>query len=114
MTTLLDKLWASEPRLLKTLRQPLTALTDLVRPQNATVLLKARTILIASDKPSYELRHNHIERMFLDAINKHEEMYGDLQKMITDDSSIFDVLGDFFYHQEEAVRAAALEVYVRR
>ncbi len=32
--------------------------------------------------------------------------------MITDDSSIFDVLGDFFYHHEEAVRAAALEVLI--
>ena len=41
-------------------------------------------------------------------------MHGDLQKMITDDSSLFDVLGDFFYHQEGAVRAAALEVYIRR
>ena len=34
--------------------------------------------------------------------------------MITDDSAIFDVLGDFFYHHEDAVRAASLEVYVRR
>lgn len=34
--------------------------------------------------------------------------------MITDETSIFDVLGDFFYHHEDAVRAAALEVYVRR
>ena len=66
--------------------------------------------MIASEKPSYELRHNHIEKMFLDAINKTEDMHGDLQKMITDDSSLFDVLGDFFYHNEEAVRAAALEV----
>jgi hypothetical protein len=35
--------------------------------------LKARTILIASEKPSYEIRHNHIEKMFLDAINKSDE-----------------------------------------
>ncbi len=72
ITTLLDKLWSTEPRLLKTLKQPLSALTELVRSENSTVLLKARTVLIASEKPSYELRHNHIERMFLDAINKHE------------------------------------------
>ena len=85
-----------------------------MRSENSTVLLKARTILIASEKPSYELRHNHIEKMFLDAINKTEDMHGDLHKMITDDSSIFDVLGDFFYHHEDAVKAAALEVYVRR
>ena len=34
--------------------------------------------------------------------------------MITDESSVFDVLGDFFYHADPRVRAAALEVYVRR
>ncbi len=34
--------------------------------------------------------------------------------MITDETSLFDVLGDFFYHSDERVRAAALEVYVRR
>ena len=34
--------------------------------------------------------------------------------MITDESSVFDVLGDFFYHSDPRVRAAALEVYVRR
>ena len=76
--------------------------------------LKARTILIGSEKPSYEQRHNHMERIFLDIINKTTEDNGDLEKMINDDSSIFDVLGDFFYHHEDAVKAAALEVYVRR
>ena len=34
--------------------------------------------------------------------------------MITDETSLFDVLGDFFYHTDDRVRAAALEVYVRR
>eukprot|EP00095_Tigriopus_kingsejongensis_P004246 maker-scaffold711_size108467-snap-gene-0.33 protein:Tk04246 transcript:maker-scaffold711_size108467-snap-gene-0.33-mRNA-1 annotation:"hypothetical protein DAPPUDRAFT_222043" len=114
ITTLLDTLWTKDPRMIKSIKQALHSLTDLVRPENATVLLKARTILIASEKPSYELRHNHMEKMFLDAINKTEDMHGDLQKMITDDSSIFDVLGDFFYHNEDAVKAASLEVYVRR
>ncbi|TRY78898.1 hypothetical protein TCAL_01701 [Tigriopus californicus] len=114
ITALLDTLWAKDPRMIKSIKQALLSLTDLVRPENATVLLKARTILIASEKPSYELRHNHMEKMFLDAINKTEDMHGDLQKMITDDSSIFDVLGDFFYHNEDAVKGAALEVYVRR
>ena len=55
-----------------------------------------------------------MERIFLDIINKTTEDNGDLEKMINDDSSIFDVLGDFFYHHEDAVKAAALEVYVRR
>ena len=65
--------------------------------------LKARTILIASEKPSYEVRHNHIEKMFLDAINREMDGEGQhcgLERMITDESSVFDVLGDFFYHAD--------------
>lgn len=114
ITKLLDKLWKHEPRSIKALKGIFQELTDLVLLENSAVVLKARTILIASDKPSFELRYNHTEKMFLDAITKTEDMYGDLQKMINDDNYIFDVLGDFFYHHEEAVRAAALEVYVRR
>ena len=47
-------------------------------------------------------------------------MYGhdfhpeNLQKLIMSETSIFDVLHDFFYHPNKAVRMAALEVYVRR
>ena len=71
MTSLLDTLWASDKRLAKDLKHKLREMTStLVRSENSTVALKARTILIASEKPSYELRHNHIEKMFLDAINR--------------------------------------------
>ena len=71
MTSLLDALWASDKRLAKDLKHKLREMTStLVRSENSTVALKARTILIASEKPSYELRHNHIEKMFLDAINR--------------------------------------------
>ena len=130
ITILLDKLWEKEPRLTKDLKPILREMTNtLVRSQNSTVSLKARTILIASERPSYELRHNHIEKMFLDAINRTAtpEMADDvmgiggfsnglvhLHKIITDESSVFDVLGDFFYHADPRLRAAALEVYVRR
>ncbi|QQP49798.1 Uncharacterized protein FKW44_010585, partial [Caligus rogercresseyi] len=114
VNSLLDKLWSFEPRLTKDLKPILSELTTLIRQENATVALKARTIIIASEKPSYELRHNHIEKMFLDAINRADDTHFNLRKMITDESSIFDVLGDFFYHEERSVRAAALEVYVRR
>ena len=55
-----------------------------------------------------------MEKMFLDATNKSEDSATSLQKMITDESAIFDILGNFFYHDDEAVRQAALEVYVRR
>ena len=73
ITTLLDQLWANEPRLTKDLKPLLRDLTNLVRGETSTVSLKARTILIASEKPSYEIRHNHIEKMFLDAINKSDD-----------------------------------------
>ena len=73
MTTLLDKLWTKEPRLAKDLKDKLREMTNtLVRSENSTVALKARTILIASEKPPYEVRHNHIERMFLDATNRYQ------------------------------------------
>ena len=55
-----------------------------------------------------------MEKMFLDATNKTEDSATNLHKMITDESAIFDILGDFFYHVDEAVCQAALEVYVRR
>ena len=97
---------------LKDIKSSLLELANLSRGENSTVSLKARTILIASEKPSYELRYNKIERLFLDAISANNvEM---LETMITDENAMFDVLGDFFYHEKREVRVAALEVYERR
>ena len=36
------------------------------------------------------------------------------QKLILSETSIYDVLQDFFFHNNQLVRMAALEVYVRR
>ena len=36
------------------------------------------------------------------------------QKLIESETTIYDVLPDFFYHNNMLVRVAALEVYVRR
>ena len=55
-----------------------------------------------------------MEKMFLDRTSKSENSANNLQAMITDESAIFDVLGEFFYHSEERVQQAALEVYIRR
>lgn len=97
-------------------------------------------ILIASHLPSYELRHNQVESIFLSAI----DMYGHQfcpenlkvslqsrnitkiflkqqeialiflffleQKLILSETSIFDVLPNFFYHSNQVVCMAALEV----
>ncbi|XP_045221816.2 acetyl-CoA carboxylase 2 isoform X2 [Macaca fascicularis] len=73
-------------------------------------------ILIASHLPSYELRHNQVESIFLSAI----DMYGhqfcpeNLKKLIISETTIFDVLPAFFYHANKVVCMASLEVYVRR
>jgi len=111
---LLDELFLQEPKLMAELKPSLTALTNLVKQENSSVCLKARTILIACEKPTYEIRYNFMEKMFLDGTSKSENSANNLQKMITDESAIFDVLGEFFYHAEERVQQAALEVYIRR
>lgn len=69
-------------------------------------------MLIAAHQPAYELRHNQMESIFLSAV----DMYGhdfhpeNLQKLIQSETSIFDILHDFFYHTNRAVCNAALEV----
>lgn len=101
-------------------------------------------MLIASHLPSYELRHNQVESIFLSAI----DMYGHQfcpenlkvsvvqriyhqnisfsqlkykminicfhfpQKLILSETSIFDVLPNFFYHANQVVCMAALEVWI--
>jgi len=111
---LLDELWAQESKLMAELKPVLTELTNLVKQENSSVCLKARTILIACEKPTYEIRYNFMEKMFLDGTSKSENSTNNLEKMITDESAIFDVLGEFFFHSEERVQQAALEVYIRR
>ena len=114
VTCLLDSLFQQEPRLMAELKPILTELTNLVKQENSSVCLKARTILIACEKPTFDIRYNFMEKMFLDGTNKSEDSTSSLQAMIMDESAIFDVLGEFFYHMEEGVRQAALEVYIRR
>ncbi|XP_059843867.1 acetyl-CoA carboxylase 2 isoform X2 [Hypanus sabinus] len=114
--TLIDQLCARDPTLTDELMVILNELTQLSRTENSKVALRSRQVLIASHLPSYELRHNQVESLFLSAI----VMYGhqfcpdNLKKLILSETSIFDVLPNFFYHVNPVVRMAALEVYVRR
>lgn len=116
VTMLIDHLWANEPGLTDELASTLTELTSLNRTEHSRVALRARQVLIAAHQPAYELRHNQMESIFLSAV----DMYGhdfhpeNLQKLILSETSIFDILHDFFYHSNRAVCNAALEVYVRR
>ncbi|VDO07351.1 unnamed protein product [Rodentolepis nana] len=105
------------PRLSKDLFNSVTALTQLGQSENAKVALSARKFLISSQSPPYELRRNQVESLILSAIST----FGDsnstaenLQRLITSETSVFDVLLEFFYHQNPSVVNAALEVYVRR
>ncbi|XP_078582269.1 acetyl-CoA carboxylase-like [Branchiostoma floridae x Branchiostoma japonicum] len=113
---LIDHLCEREPGLTDDLTSILSELTTLNKTENSKVALRARQVLIAAHQPSYELRHNQVESIFLSAI----DMYGhqfcpeNLQKLIMSETSIFDVLPSFFYHTNRVVRMAALEVYVRR
>ncbi|KAJ8379366.1 hypothetical protein SKAU_G00001440 [Synaphobranchus kaupii] len=116
VTMLIDQLCGRDPTLADELMVILNELTQLSKMENAKVALRARQVLIASHLPSYELRHNQVESIFLSAI----DMYGhqfcpeNLKKLILSETSIFDVLPNFFYHSNRVVCMAALEVYVRR
>ncbi|XP_059192405.1 acetyl-CoA carboxylase isoform X2 [Centropristis striata] len=116
VTMLIDQLCGRDPMLADELMAILNELTQLSKMENSKVALRARQVLIASHLPSYELRHNQVESIFLSAI----DMYGhqfcpeNLKKLILSETSIFDVLPNFFYHVNQVVCMAALEVYVRR
>ncbi|XP_058853808.1 acetyl-CoA carboxylase isoform X7 [Acipenser ruthenus] len=116
VTMLIDQLCGRDPTLTDELMTILTELTQLSKTTNAKVALRARQVLIASHLPSYELRHNQVESIFLSAIDMygHQFCIENLQKLILSETSIFDVLPNFFYHSNQVVRMAALEVYVRR
>jgi acetyl-CoA carboxylase/biotin carboxylase 1 len=116
ITMLIDHLWSNEPGLTDELAPALTELTSLNRSEHSRVALRARQVLIAAHQPAYELRHNQMESIFLSAVDMygHEFHPENLQKLIVSETSIFDILHDFFYHANRAVCNAALEVYVRR
>ena len=69
-------------------------------------------VLIAAHQPAYAVRYNQMENLFLAAT----DIYGavpsqdTLRKLILSETSIYDVLHSFFYHNQLEVRKAALEV----
>ncbi|CAH8621545.1 unnamed protein product [Schistosoma guineensis] len=98
------------------LQSCLKALTELGGSRNSKVALAARQLLISVQTPSYELRRNQVESIFLSAVDTfgqqvHPEL---LLQLINSETVIFDILTDFFYHPNHAVASAALEVYIRR
>ncbi|XP_066459958.1 acetyl-CoA carboxylase 2 isoform X1 [Eleutherodactylus coqui] len=116
VTMLIDQLCGRDPTLTDELMTILNELTQLSKTEHSKVALRARQVLIASHLPSYELRHNQVESIFLSAIDLYGHQFcpENLKKLILSETSIFDVLPNFFYHVNQVVRMAALEVYVRR
>ncbi|XP_053336754.1 acetyl-CoA carboxylase 2 isoform X2 [Clarias gariepinus] len=116
VSMLIDQLCGRDPVLTDDVVLVLNEFTQLSKMENSKVSLCARQALIVSHMPSYEVRHNQVESIFLSAI----DMYGhqfcpeNLKKLILSETSIFDVLPSFFYHTNRVVCMAALEVYVRR
>ncbi|XP_038560546.1 acetyl-CoA carboxylase isoform X4 [Micropterus salmoides] len=113
---LIDQLCGRDSMLADELMAILNELTQLGKMENSKVALRARQVLIASHLPSYELRHNQVESIFLSAIDLYGHQFcpENLKKLILSETSIFDVLPNFFYHSNQVVCMAALEVYVRR
>ncbi|KAG8455711.1 hypothetical protein GDO86_001775 [Hymenochirus boettgeri] len=116
VTMLIDQLCGRDPTLTDELMAILNELTQLSKTEHSKVALRARQVLIACHLPSYELRHNQVESIFLSAIDLYGHQFcpENLKKLILSETSIFDVLPNFFYHINQVVRMAALEVYVRR
>lgn len=108
---------------------------------NLKPFINVSKVLIASHLPSYELRHNQVESIFLSAIDMYghqfcpenlkvcgekplqcyifhqlgyesiqKSIFSSSQKLILSETSIFDVLPNFFYHANQVVCMAALEV----
>ncbi|KAF2986586.1 hypothetical protein EK904_009211 [Melospiza melodia maxima] len=69
---LIDQLCGRDPTLTDELTTILHELTQLSKTEHSKVALRARQVLIASHMPSYELRHNQVESIFISAI----DMYG--------------------------------------
>ena len=112
-----DALFKKEPGRTEELFKILNELTTLNKAANAKVALRARQVLIAAAAPAYELRLNQVESIFLSAVG----MYGqeicpeNLQKLINSETAIYDVVQTFFYHTNNLIRTAALEVcYIYR
>ncbi|OAL01084.1 hypothetical protein IQ06DRAFT_293216 [Phaeosphaeriaceae sp. SRC1lsM3a] len=108
----------------KYFKNTLKKLTDLESRQTAKVSLKAREVLIQCAMPSLEERTSQMEHILRSAVV--ESRYGEsgwdhrepnfevIKEVVDSRYTVFDVLTQFFVHQDPWVALAALEVYTRR
>jgi acetyl-CoA carboxylase/biotin carboxylase 1 len=108
----------------KYFKDTLKKLTELESRQTAKVSLKAREVLIQCAMPSLEERTQQMEHILRSSVVEsrygesgweHREPNFDTIKEVVDSRfTVFDVLTQFFVHQDPWVALAALEVYTRR
>jgi len=108
-----------ESEIVKEITSCLQTMTELVwTPEHRKVSLEARKALIEAYQPSFLVRKNEIENIFLKFMDAggFELDTGDseLEELIHSEAAIFDVLPEFFYHRDMGIRCAALEVYIQR
>ncbi|KAI5362011.1 Putative biotin/lipoyl attachment, biotin-binding, biotin carboxylase-like domain-containing protein [Septoria linicola] len=108
----------------KYLRKSLQQLAELEGRATAKVALKARELLIQCSMPSLEERTSQMEHILRSAVI--ESRYGEsgwehrepnfevIKEVVDSKYTVFDVLPQFFGHQDPWVSLAALEVYTRR
>ncbi|XP_067945833.1 acetyl-CoA carboxylase-like [Watersipora subatra] len=113
---IINQFCAGENQIDSDMQSILDRLATLSQIENGKIALRARQVLIATYQPPYDRRYNQVESIFLAAIDTYgqELSLDNLENLITSETSMFDVLPEFFYHHNEIVRMAALEVYIRR
>lgn len=108
----------------KYFKPALKKLTELESRQTAKVSLKARELLIQCAMPSLSERSSQMEHILRSSVMEsrygesgwdHREPNFDVIKEVVDSRyTVFDVLPQFFIHEDPWVALAALEVYTRR
>ncbi|CDS10010.1 hypothetical protein LRAMOSA02687 [Lichtheimia ramosa] len=101
----------------------LKRLSDIDSRATQKVALKARELLILCQLPSYEerqgqmlqiLRNSVTESVYGGGIEMRTPSYDAIKDLVDTKFNVFDVLPNFFYHDEPYIALAALEVYARR
>ncbi|KAK9765298.1 acetyl-coenzyme-A carboxylase, variant 3 [Basidiobolus ranarum] len=99
-------------------------ISELTNRYTNKVSLLAKEMLIQTQLPSYEQRMSQMERILTSAVTDtiygigeevyREPRYDSIKDLIVTNYFMFDVLQNFFYHENGWIVLAALEVYCRR
>ncbi|ORX97892.1 acetyl-CoA carboxylase [Basidiobolus meristosporus CBS 931.73] len=102
----------------------LKKIAELTNRRTTKVALLAKEMLIQTQLPSYEQRMSQMERILRSAVTDtiygigeevfREPSYDSIKDLIVTNYFMFDVLQNFFYHENGWIALAALEVYCRR